>query len=394
MTAPGDAGMEAIRRRAEELSRGPEAGAALDDWVRAEVEYRVAHRYDTLEHDLWRLGLELVRSPSEAGVVWRLRLPRGELVEAWEPGTEGLAPPAEVMALIAGILAGRELVPESPVLREPGGARLREALTEQLSALRTHEPGVRLGTDSENLHQHRVAARRASAFLRAARAYVEPAWACGMKELLRDHAAVTGPVRDLDVLIEHAAGELADLGPEDGAGAGSLLAALASARTARRAALLEALDGERYRLLLTRLRYPPRLRPDIDDVPLGRLARKEFRRLARAVERLGPNPDDRAIHGLRIALKRARYAAELAEPTRKATRRFVVAAKALQDLLGEHQDSVVAETALRATTVHDDPTAAAFVAGRLAERQLARRRRVDAELRPAWRRLRRRAADL
>ena len=36
------------------------------------------------------------RFPLEAGVLWRLRLPRGESVEAWEPGNKGLAPPPEI----------------------------------------------------------------------------------------------------------------------------------------------------------------------------------------------------------------------------------------------------------------------------------------------------------
>ena len=140
-------------------------------------EHLTAHYYDTLDHDLERLGLVIARVPSEAGVIWRLTLPRGEIVEAWEPGTAGLAPPEQIMELIGSILDGKPLVPESAVLREPGARRLREALGAQLEALLAHEPGVRLGTEPENLHQHRVAARRTRAFLRATRAYVDPSWA-------------------------------------------------------------------------------------------------------------------------------------------------------------------------------------------------------------------------
>jgi CHAD domain-containing protein len=46
----------------------------------------------------------------------------------------------------------------------------------QRRALRLHDPGTRLGRDAENLHQHRVAARRTRAFLRAARAYLDADW--------------------------------------------------------------------------------------------------------------------------------------------------------------------------------------------------------------------------
>jgi CHAD domain-containing protein len=94
------------------------------------------------------------------------------------------------------------------------------------------------------------------------------------------------------------------------------------------------------------------------------------------------------------ALKRARYAAELAAPSGKARRRFLADAKTLQTLLGEHQDAVVAEQRLRDAAVADETTAAAFVAGRLAGRQRARRALVTERLPAAWKRLRRSGAHL
>jgi len=119
-------------------------------------------------------------------------------------------------------------------------------------------------------------------------------------------------------------------------------------------------------------------------VPLERIARKAFRRLSRAVDDLGPDPDEATLHELRITLKRARYAAELCAPG-KAGDRFLTRAKALQTLLGEHQDAVVAERHLR--DLAGDPSAA-FVAGRIAERQRTRRKRVRKRLPKAWKRLR------
>jgi len=133
-------------------------------------------------------------------------------------------------------------------------------------------------------------------------------------------------------------------------------------RDAARQRLLEALDDEGYRGLLGRLHLPPRLLPGREEVPLDRLAHREFRRLARTVARLGKRPEDVAVHDLRIVLKNTRYAAELAAPSGKVGRHFLEAAKALQELLGEHQDAVAAETFLRTTTVVDAKTGAAFVA--------------------------------
>jgi hypothetical protein len=74
----------------------------------------MAHEYDTAERDLERTGLTLVRQPTEAGVEWRLGLPHGELVEAWEPGTNGLVPPAEIGRRIELLTAGKDLVPGPP----------------------------------------------------------------------------------------------------------------------------------------------------------------------------------------------------------------------------------------------------------------------------------------
>lgn len=385
---------ESLRLRAHEISQGPEAGTPEENWRRAEREFTVAHDYDTVDRDLERLGLTLSRLPSEAGVEWRLVLPRGEKVEAWEPGTNGLSPPAEIMRLIEGVLAGKPLVPGPPLSHEPGAARLREMLETQRVALLAHDPGARLGDDPENLHRHRVAARRARASLRVARRYLDPEWRRPLNQALRELGEATGPVRDLDVVLEHLRAELDHLDETEEAAKAAILDRLEQERAAARRRLLEALDGRDYRFLLSRLRGPPRLADGVEAVPLEPLAQREFRRLAKLVDRLGKRPGEREIHRLRIALKRARYAAELVAPTGGGRKRFLADARILQELLGEHQDAVVAEQRLRAATVEDVRTAAAFAAGRIAERQRARRERVHDRLPAAWKRLRKSGARL
>jgi CHAD domain-containing protein len=359
-----------------------------------EQELSVAYDYDTVDRDLERLGMTVSRLPAEAGVVWRLRLPRGESVEEWEPGTEGLIPPETIARLIEGVVARKQLVPAPPLSDDPGARRLRDMIDEQRHALLVHEPGTRLGHDPENLHQHRVAARRTRAFLRASRAYVDPAWRRLLGEPLRELFEVTGPVRDLDVLLERMPREVRTLDDADRAGGELLMAELEVKRDEARKDLIERLDSEQHQLLLARLRFPPRLAAGVEAIPLERIARREFTRLAKNVARLGSKPDDLALHGLRIALKRARYAAELSSPDTKSARRFIDRAKALQTLLGEHQDAAQAEARLRATAVVDARTAAAFVAGRIAERQVARRAQLREQLPAAWRRLRESAAHL
>jgi CHAD domain-containing protein len=312
----------------------------------------------------------------------------------WEPGANGLSPPPEVAGLIDGVLAGKELVPLPPLSADRGAVRLREMLGAQLRQLLSHDPGTRLGADPENLHQHRVAARRTRAFLRAPRAHVDSGWRRSLTERLQELGEATGPMRDLDVLLDHVREQVRGLDESERAGAEALLAKLEERRGAARGALLEALARDSYRSLLWRLRLPPRLADGVEAVPLEQIASREFRRLAKAVRQLGKDPDDAALHALRIKLKRARYAAELASPDGQTSQRFLSRAKTLQTLLGEHQDAAVAERRLQETAVHDAETAAAFVAGRLAERQRVRRAEIRERLPSAWKRLRKSGAQL
>lgn len=92
----------------------------------------MAHEYDTAERDLERVGMTLARQPTEAGVQWRLTLPHGELVEAWEPGTAGLVPPPDIACLIESAVAGRDLVPNPPPRELPAEFVRFEELTRLL----------------------------------------------------------------------------------------------------------------------------------------------------------------------------------------------------------------------------------------------------------------------
>ncbi|CAM5669143.1 CHAD domain-containing protein OS=Streptomyces microflavus OX=1919 GN=Smic_24080 PE=4 SV=1 [Streptomyces microflavus] len=58
------------------------------------------------------------------------------------------------------------------------------------------------------------------------------------------------------------------------------------------------------------------------------------------------------MHEARKAAKRARYAGEAAQPTLgKPAKRFAKRVKAVQTVLGDHQDSVVARDALRTLAI-------------------------------------------
>lgn len=271
----------------------------------------------------------------------------------------------------------------------PPAEILQSALREQHRRLLTHDPGTRLGSDPEDLHQMRVATRRARAFLRAARPLLDQEWAEPLRAELGWLGSELGPARDLDVLLEHVRDEVAELGA-DGEPLAGLVAALVDEHEQARTAAVAALDDERYLALLDRLeRVEPRLAADVTQTVTG-LWWEEFRRTRREFEQLGPKSSDEELHAARIRTKRARYAAELAVHELGAPgERFLDAAKRLQDVLGEHQDSAVAEERMVAW-------ASAAPGGMeavepLLERERKRRKRARAEWPRAWKKLAKRA---
>jgi CHAD domain-containing protein len=99
--------------------------------------------------------------------------------------------------------------------------------------------------------------------------------------------------------------------------------------------------------------------------------------LQKAIRLAGHTPNNATIHKTRIKTKRARYAAELAEPTvGKPATRFISKARVVQDVLGMHQDAIQAEAHIRAFLKQSTSARAAFVAGRMVERQRQRRERA------------------
>jgi CHAD domain-containing protein len=240
-----------------------------------------------------------------------------------------------------------------------------------------HDPGTRLGTESEELHQLRVATRRLRAFLRAGRELVDPAWAEPVREELKWLGGVLGPVRDLDVLVEHLTPAVESLGADRAEGR-KLLRTLERKRRTARKRLVAALGSDRYFALLDALEQPV---ATIAETPtLGEIQAAEHKRLRKAVRALDDASSDEELHAVRIKAKRARYAAEFAGDDD-----YVKAAKVLQDVLGEHQDAVVAAGQLRdlATRMPDTSLAA----GRLVEREQARALRGRDDWRSAWKRL-------
>jgi CHAD domain-containing protein len=271
--------------------------------------------------------------------------------------------------------------PDGPPADASAGEALAAALRVQYARLLAHDPGTRLGSDPEDLHQLRVATRRLRAFLRAGRPLVDREWADGLRDELKWLGGALGPVRDLDVLLEQLRADAETLGGKDGEAAATLLGELARERRAARRRLLRAMGSDRYLKLLDRVEAAGSPPPAADSaVGLRDIWRAEHRRLRKTVDALPDEPRDDELHATRIKVKRARYAGELA-----GLEGYVKAAKRLQDVLGEHQDAVVAEQRLRGLAA--SLPGAALAAGRLVDRQRERRARAREDWPAAWKRL-------
>jgi CHAD domain-containing protein len=264
---------------------------------------------------------------------------------------------------------------------------LRAALASQYERLLAHDPGTRLGDDPENLHQLRVATRRARAYLRAARPLLDPGWASELRDELGWLGSALGDARDLDVLLEHVRGEVEAIGGGDEVG--GLVESLERDHEKARRVAVAALSEARYLALLDHLEeLDPKLAPDAN-ATLGQLWQDEFRRTRRTFAKLDSKSTDAELHAARIRVKRARYAAELAEKELgRAGERFVDAAKELQDVLGEHQDAVVATERVNAWTAGDSSREAAAVP--LLDRERERREGARSSWPAAWKSLKKR----
>jgi hypothetical protein len=127
-------------------------------------------------------------------------------------------------------------------------ALLRSRLGEQLVEILAHDPGTRLGTDAESLHDMRVAFRRSRALLRAGTKPWPPTR--GRSSGVKWAGEVLGAVRDLDVMLEHLAERRgrSTRGRRGGRGA----ARPARERTGRRARRCSTARVGRYFTLLDR----------------------------------------------------------------------------------------------------------------------------------------------
>jgi CHAD domain-containing protein len=366
--------LNTVRSRIELRDEGGRrTGELVDDEVSLLDGVRLAARFRELEVELE----PSVSSTFVAALIGRLR-------------AAGAGSPDPVPKIV------RALGPraaEPPDLAEPRPLDFASTPEEVVQAaiasgtrrLVANDPTVRLGDDPEGVHQARVATRRLRSDLHTFRSVLDEAWSEPLRDELKWLGGLLGAVRDTDVLLERLEGRVDALAASDADDAKQLLQLLTDRRDDQRAELLHAMRSDRYLALLDALVAASRApkfatHPDDHDLELPDFVRKPWRKLKKSVAALGNDPSDHELHQVRIRAKRARYAAEaVAAALGNAPRKFARKIAGLQDILGEHQDAVVAEAWLR-----EHRSTAPFVAGELVAIERAAARAARDEWPEVW----------
>ncbi|SEG86449.1 CHAD domain-containing protein [Actinacidiphila yanglinensis] len=291
--------------------------------------------------------------------------------------------------------------PEPPGPDATAGDAATAYLRAQLTAIVALDPPVRRA-EEDAVHRMRVATRRARSALKSFGHVVDRGVTDPLGGELKWLAEILGAERDREVLAARLDRRLADLEP--GPGVDALrrrvhtelpVGADPHAGTAH-AAVVRALDSARYFALLDAfdllLAEPPYLPGAADPAAeaVAATVRRNRKRLGGAVRAALALPPGRerdvALHEARKDAKRARYSGEAAQPVLGApAAAYTARMKAVQQLLGEHQDSVMCRAAVarlrgRAEAAGEDP--APYEAVVRAEREIAAE--TEARLPEAW----------
>ncbi|MEO9323936.1 CYTH and CHAD domain-containing protein [Nocardioides sp. C4-1] len=273
----------------------------------------------------------------------------------------GIHPSTEqrkIGTVLAEQLAALAPAPE-PSADGPAGLVLHARLLALAAELRARDCDVRRGVD-DGVHQLRVACRRLRGALATYRPLVDRAVADPLRDELGWLARTLGDGRDAEVIRDRLRDGVAQLPRAQVVGPVRRRIDRTYAerlRVADRHAQ-QVLDSPRYRRLLDRLTAvvdQPPWTPKADKRAtkvLPRRVERDWERVrdaldvARALE--GTAAHDEALHDVRKAAKRLRYACETLEPAWGAeAKRLRKAAQEVTRVLGDRQDSAVARGELR-----------------------------------------------
>ena len=262
---------------------------------------------------------------------------------------------------------------------------LRQIHLTLLGLLIANEPGLRANLDTEFLHDFRVAVRRTRSLLGQLKGVFPPDQVVRFAREFSWLGELTGPLRDMDVLHFTLKERRGDVPAAD---TRMLTGVLNKARQHEHARIVEALDSERYRQLLSEWRAflerpalraaaaPSAARPLADIV--AHRAWRLSRRIASRADRLDAASPPDQLHDVRITAKKLRYLIDVTPGFYDAgdLERILAALKKLQRALGDANDAHVQEQRLlecgAALTAESGAASTLLAIGRLAEQSRQR----------------------
>ncbi|HTW21040.1 MAG TPA: CHAD domain-containing protein, partial [Mycobacteriales bacterium] len=278
-------------------------------------------------------------------------------------------------------------------LDEPARCGVRDMLRRNVRALISYDVAVRRNTP-DAVHQMRVTARRLRSGLKTFGPLLDPEWATSLRTELKWLADSLAGARDNEVLLERLLRDL-DRVPTQlvlGPVRARIEHVVGSDLVAGGDQVLETLRSERYVVLLERLvdaAWEPMTSPAADepvaDVLPG-LVGLAWDRLAKNAKRLKrADAVELDWHRVRIDAKQLRYSCDAVAPMfGKPARRLSEQAERVQEVLGEHQDAVLAADLLFGMASAKGAGMTAFTLGVLHAHQTAAADAARAEFRHVW----------
>ncbi|MFK0280101.1 CHAD domain-containing protein [Streptomyces sp. NPDC090499] len=316
-------------------------------------------------------------------------------------GKAGVRPsksPSKLSRALAETKGGKPRPPRTgPATPVTAGDHVMAYVRAQRDAIVELDPAVRLDTE-EGVHDMRVATRRLRSTFRTFGKVLDRQVTDPIADELKWLAGELGVGRDQEVLAERLMSALADVPPAlvHGPVHDRVHQWAEASERGSRSRLLGVLDSKRYLALLDTLDAlaadPPLLKAAAGDPEqvLTKAVHKDFAKVTDLIETAMAQPPghdrDLGLHEARKKAKRTRYAAEAARPALgKPAKTLLKSMKALQTLLGEHQDSVmVRETLRELSAVAHAAGESTFTYGLLYGREEQRAAAVEAEAPGAW----------
>jgi CHAD domain-containing protein len=308
------------------------------------------------------------------------------------PGIQ-LCPDGPVGVMLRGVgtsapldLAARSFNLEPTIRADVGAGRIHLAL---LDVLVGNEAGLRANLDTEFLHDFRVAVRRTRSLLGQIRGVFPPDVVEHFKNELSWIGRITGPPRDLDVLVLALRERYEEFSRDD---IDALIAFLGRTQQQEHDHLVEALDSDRYRRLLSDWKAfldspipSDREAAHATDTLAAAVARRSWRlskRIARRVKTVDERTTAEGLHEIRIDAKKLRYLVDVMPAGRDTAdvQSILGALKKLQRALGDFIDAHVQERLLlgcgHAIGAAGGSAGVLLTLGRLAEQCRQRRDRL------------------